>query len=89
MFLIKSLVQFCSLILFYDLYEESTTFPLRAMQSILTWQNVDCPVTLRRKENTGIWTRILMSFNNFDNGQKDNPCTVSRMNGRKQLQMLK
>ena len=43
-----------------------------------------CPVTLRRKETTGIWTRILMSFKNFNDSQKDNPCT----NGRKLLRML-
>ena len=40
-------------------------------------QIVVCPVTFRRKENTGMWTRILMSFSNFNDNQKDNPCTVS------------
>ena len=29
-----------------------------------------------------------MSFKNFNDSQKDNACTVSRTNGRKQLQML-
>ena len=28
-------------------------------------------------------TRILMSFNIFNDSQKDNPCTVSRTNRRK------
>ena len=47
-----------------------------------------CPVTLRRKEAKGMWTRILMSFNNFNDSQKDNPCTVGHTNGRKQQQTL-
>ena len=45
---------------------------------------VVCRVTLRRKETTGMWTRILMSFNSFN----DSPCTVSGTNRRKQLRML-
>ena len=48
---------------------------------------VVCPVTLRRKENAGMWMRILMSFNSFNDSQKDHPCTVSRTNGRKELLM--
>ena len=43
-------------------------------------QIVVCPVTLRRKETTGTWARTLMSFKNFNDSQKDNPCTVSRTN---------
>ena len=35
-----------------------------------------------------MWTKILMSFNNFNDRQKDYPCTVSRTIGRKQLRML-
>ena len=40
-------------------------------------QIVDFPVTLRRKENTGMRTRILMSFNSFNDSQKYSPCVVS------------
>ena len=29
-----------------------------------------------------------MSPKNFNDSQRDNPCSVSRTNGRKQLQML-
>ena len=46
-----------------------------------TGQIVVCPVTLR-KENTGMLTRILMSFNSFNDSLKDNPCTVSCTNRR-------
>ena len=41
--------------------------------SFTTRQIVVCPVTLRRKETTGMWTRILVSFKNFNDSQKDNP----------------
>ena len=48
-----------------------------------------CPVTLRRKENTGMWTRILMSFKKaLMAACKKNPCTVSRTIEEKQLRML-
>ena len=30
-----------------------------------------------------MWTRMLMSFNNFNDSQKDNPCIVSRTSGKK------
>ena len=53
-----------------------------------TGQIVVCPITLRIKETTGMRMKILMSFKNFNQSQKDNPCTVSRTNGRKQLRML-
>ena len=55
---------------------------------LATKQIVVCPITLRRKENTGTWMRILMSFSNFNDIQKDNPCAVCRTNGRKRLQMF-
>ena len=48
------------------------------IEFLATRHIIVCPVTLRRKENTGIWTRILMSFNSFNNSQKDNPCTNRR-----------
>ena len=35
-----------------------------------TGQILVCPVTLRRKKNTGMWTKILMSFNSFNDSCK-------------------
>ena len=42
-----------------------------------------CPITLRRKKNTGMWTRILMSFNSFNDSYEDSLCTESHTNRKK------
>ena len=52
-------------------------------RALVTRQIVVCPVTLRKKETIGMWTRILISFKNFNDIQKDNPSTVSCTNRRK------
>ena len=47
-----------------------------------------CTLLLKERSKTNEWTRILVSSKNFNNSQRDNPCTVSRTNGSKQLKML-
>ena len=50
----------------------------------------DCDALVHHERSkTNEWTRILMSSKNINDKQRDNPCTVSRTYGRKQLQILK
>ena len=44
-----------------------------------------CALLHEEGSKTNEWTRILMSSKNFNDSQSDNPCTVSRTNGRKQM----
>ena len=43
---------------------------------------------VEKKGNTGMRTRILMSFKKFNDCQKDSPCAVSHTWKKKQLQMI-
>ena len=49
--------------------------------------NCSLPSYIKKKGNTGMRMRILMSFKKFNDCQKDNPCAVSHT-CRKQLQMI-
>ena len=49
---------------------------------LTTKTNCGLPCYIKKKENTRMWTRILMSFN-LNDSQKDIPCTGSHTNGRK------
>ena len=43
--------------------------------------NCGLPCYIKKKGNTGMKTRILMSFKKFNDSQKDKPCTVSSYMG--------